>query len=152
MDVSSIYNYKLLTDNIATSGQPTEDELTFIADAGYQVVINLGLDNTDCAVSNEAAFFKNQGISYIHLPVIFEAPKEEDLFVFIKTLSAYKDSKVFIHCAANKRVSAFIALYRILSLGWPVDDAIKALNMMWQPDAIWQAFINNQLSKHSPSQ
>jgi len=116
------------------------------------VVINLGLNNTDYAVSNEATFFKNQGVSYIHIPVIFEAPTEDDLMVFIKTLSAYKNSKVFIHCAANKRVSAFMALYRIISLGWPVDDAIKALNMMWQPDAIWQAFINNQLSKHSPSQ
>lgn len=58
MDESSIYNYKLLTDNIATSGQPTEDELIYIADAGYQVVINLGLNNTDYAVGNEAAFFK----------------------------------------------------------------------------------------------
>lgn len=152
MDESSIYNYKLLTDNIATSGQPTEDELIYIANAGYQVVINLGLNNTDYAVSNEASYFKNHDISYIHIPVIFDAPKEEDLTVFIKTLSAYKNSKVFIHCAANKRVSAFMALYRILSLGWPVDEAIKALNVMWQPDDIWQTFIDNQLSKHSTSQ
>ncbi len=117
-------------DNIATSGQPTEDELIYIADAGYQVVINLGLNNTDYAVSNEATFFRDQGISYIHIPVIFEAPEEDDLFVFIKTLSAYTNSKVFIHCAANKRVSVFMALYRILSLAWPVDEAIKALHVM----------------------
>lgn len=88
----------------------------------------------------------------IHISVIFEEPKEDDLFVFIKTLSAYKNSKVFIHCAANKRVSVFMALYRILSLAWPVDEAIKALHVMWQPDDIWQAFINNQLIRYSMSQ
>ena len=146
MDENSIYNYKLLTEGIATSGQPTEDELIYISNAGYSVVINLGLHNAEYSVKNESSFFKSKNIKYIHIPVIFDEPKEIELMSFIKSLDSYKDSKVFVHCAANKRVSVFIALYRIISLGWPADKAIKELKKVWLPNEIWQSFIDQQLT------
>ncbi len=62
MNESAIYKYKLLTDNIATSGQPTEGDLIHISKAGYSVVINLGLHNTDYSVENEASYLKNKNI------------------------------------------------------------------------------------------
>lgn len=146
MDESSIYKYRLLTEGIATSGQPSEDELVYISNAGYEIVINLGLQNADYAVKIESSFFKRKGIRYIHIPVIFENPKEKDLMAFINVLDKYKDCKVFIHCAANKRVSVFIALYRILSLGWSIDKAIKDLNTVWLPNKIWRSFIEQHLA------
>jgi protein tyrosine phosphatase (PTP) superfamily phosphohydrolase (DUF442 family) len=146
MDESSIYNYKLLTEGIATSGQPTEDELIYIVNAGYTVVINLGLHNAEYSVKNESSFFKSANIKYIHIPVIFDEPKQTELMSFIKTLDSYKDSKVFVHCAANKRVSVFIALYRIISLGWTAGKAIKELKKVWLPNEIWQSFIDQQLT------
>lgn len=147
MDETSIYNYKLLTEGIASSGQPTEDELGFIAGAGYKTVINLGLHNSDYAVSNEASYLKDNNIKYVHIPVIFDNPQSSDFDDFINALNQCKNSKTFIHCAANKRVSAFIALYRILVLGWATDKAIKELNTVWQPDDVWQSFINMQLAR-----
>lgn len=42
-----------------------------------------------------------------------------------------------------------MAFYRILSLAWPVDKAIKELNKIWQPDEIWQSFIDDQLTNFS---
>jgi len=146
MNESSIYKYKLLTEGIATSGQPTEDELIYISNAGYSVVINLGLHNAEYSVKNESLFFKTKNIKYIHIPVIFDEPKQIELMAFIKTLDSYKDSKIFVHCAANKRVSVFIALYRIISLGWPADKAIKELKKVWLPNEIWQSFIDQQLT------
>lgn len=146
MSISTIYNFKFLTEKIATSGQPTEEELIFISNAGYKVVVNLGLSNTDYSVNNEAAFFEGKNIIYIHIPVAFEDPLVRNLTKFIKVLNKYKDSYIFIHCAANKRVSVFMALYRILSLGWSVDLAMKDLNTVWRPNEIWQSFIDDQLS------
>jgi len=146
MDESSIYKYKLLTEGIATSGQPTEDELGYIYNAGYTVVINLGLHNAEYSVDNEASFFKSKNVKYVHIPVIFDEPKQTELMSFINTLDLYKDSKLFIHCAANKRVSVFVALYRIISLGWPADIAIKELKTVWLPNKIWQSFIEQQLT------
>ncbi|MFK5947919.1 MAG: protein tyrosine phosphatase family protein [Methylococcales bacterium] len=148
MDETSIYNYKLLTKDMASGGQPSEDELGYIVKAGYSAVINLGLHNSDYSISKEASFFKDNNVTYIHIPVIFDAPKEKDLDDFTKALSQYKDSKVFIHCAANKRVSVLIALYRILTLDWSTDKAMKELNTVWQPNEVWQSFISQQLTRH----
>ncbi len=146
MDESSIYKYKLLTEGIATSGQPTNDELIYISNAGYTVVINLGLHNIEYSVKNESLFFKSKNIKYIHIPVKFDEPKQKDLMAFINTLDSHKGAKVFIHCAANKRVAVFIALYRILSLGWSKTKAIKELKSVWLPNKIWQLFIVQQLT------
>ena len=143
----SIYNYKLLGQGLASSGQPTEDELGIIASAGYNTVINLGLHNSDYSVDNEASFFKDNNIKYVHIPVIFDDPQAIDLDNFINALNQYKNNKIFIHCAANKRVSVFIALYRILTLGWATDKAIKELHTVWLPNDIWQSFINQQLTR-----
>ena len=149
MNESAIYKYKSLTDNIATGGQPTEDELIYISKAGYSVVINLGLHDTDYSVENEASYLKNKNIKYIHIPVIFDEPKQKDLMAFINILDSHINSKIFIHCAANKRVSVFIALYRILSLGWTRNKAIKELETVWLPNKIWQSFIEQQLTSAS---
>jgi len=146
MDESAIYKYKLLTDKITTSGQPTKDELILISNAGYAVVINLGLNNEEYSVKSEAIFFKEKGIKYIHIPVIFDKPEDKDLTAFIKALDSHNADKVFIHCAANKRASVFIALYRIISLGWSADKAIKELKTVWLPNKIWQSFIDQQLT------
>ena len=90
-----------------------------------------------------------KNIKYIHIPVVFDEPKQTDLMAFINNLNSYKDSKVFVHCAANKRVSVFIALYRILSLGWSTDKAIKELKSVWLPNKIWKSFIDRQLTSSS---
>ena len=146
MEKCSIINFKMLTEGIATSGQPSEDELLQIAKTGYDVVINLSLSDTEYSVRNEEQILKSMGIKYIHIPVVFESPKGEDFQEFVLALNKYKESKVFIHCAANKRVSAFIALYRILVLGWEKDKAIHELEQIWRPNNIWESFIERQLT------
>lgn len=148
MDETSIYNYKLLKDGMASSGQPTEDELGYIVKAGYKTVINLGLHDTEYSISNEALYFEDNNVTYIHIPVLFDAPTEKDVDDFFKAVSRFEDSKIFIHCAANKRVSVFVALYRVLILGWDNDKAISELNTVWQPNEVWQSFIRRQLARH----
>jgi len=148
MDETSIINYKLLSESMASSGQPTEDELGYIVKAGYNMVINLGLHNAEYSINDEESYFKDRNVTYIHIPVLFDAPLEKDFDAFTKALNQYKDSKIFIHCAANKRVSVFIALYRILTLDWARDKAMKELYTVWQPNEVWRSFINQQLTKH----
>ncbi len=146
MEEKSIYNFKMLSGGIATSGQPTAEELLHIVKAGYDVVINLGLFDADYSVKNEEQLLKSSQIKYIHIPVRFEAPKDKDLREFISALNRHKESKIFVHCAANKRVSVFMALYRILVLGWEKDKAINDLEKIGKPNSIWQSFIEKQLT------
>jgi protein tyrosine phosphatase (PTP) superfamily phosphohydrolase (DUF442 family) len=144
--IESIYNFLQLSENIVTSGQPTEDQIVEIHQAGFEVVINLGLTGTDYALEDEAGLIANLGMKYIHIPVIWENPPLEDLDEFLSTMDLLQGKKIFVHCAANMRVSAFMALYRVLRLGWEPDRAMEDVHRIWEPNAVWDAFIKQALN------
>jgi len=68
-----------------------------------------------------------------------------DLESFIAVLEAHQDKRVYVHCAANMRVSTFLALYRILRLGWEREAAFRNVYLIWTPDERWQSFIDEML-------
>jgi len=146
--VSEIYNYREAAPDLATSGQPREDQLAAIAEAGYDVVINLALhDDPRYSLKDEASSVQKLGLEYIHIPVQFAAPKENDLLKFFDAMDRHKNHRVWVHCAANMRVTAFLGLYRRLREGWPEEHAFALLREIWQPDAVWSEFIAFQVAK-----
>jgi uncharacterized protein (TIGR01244 family) len=148
--LKDICNYLSLSDSIATAGQPTEEQIAAIADNGYEVVVNLGLAEAEYALSNEGAVVSAHGMQYIHLPVIWERPTKLDLEQFFKVMEANQDKKVLVHCAANMRVSVFMALYRILRLDWSEEKAFEWITRIWIPNDIWQTFIDEILKQNDP--
>jgi hypothetical protein len=40
------------------------------------------------------------------------------------------------------RVSCFVFLYRVLRLGLPVETALQNMLAIWQPNEVWQRFID----------
>ena len=56
---------------------------------------------------------------------------------------------MLVHCAANKRVTAFVGLYRTMKLGWPAEKAFALMHSVWEPDLVWSAFLADQLKKNS---
>jgi hypothetical protein len=65
-------------------------------------------------------------------------------------MDSHKESKVFVHCQANYRATAFITLYRILRLGWDREEAFVDLNKIWNTEEhpIWEDFIERNLSQN----
>lgn len=145
--IEDIYNYLQLTDRIATGGQPTEAQLTDVAQSGYEVVINLALSNSDFSLPDERATVEALGMTYIHIPVIWQSPRREDLRLFCDALQSQGDRRVFVHCAANMRVSAFMALYRTLRLGIPWNQAYRDVERIWTPADWWKEFIDDCLAE-----
>jgi uncharacterized protein (TIGR01244 family) len=144
---NAIYNYRQVTPRLATSGQPDEQELAAIAEAGYTVVINLALhDNPRYSLADEPGTVAGLGMKYIHIPVQFDAPTDGDLEAFFQAMDATGDAKVWVHCAANKRVSVFVGLYRCLRCGESEDEAFALQRDIWAPDAVWSAFLTRQLA------
>ena len=47
--LENIYNYLKISDKIATAGQPSVEQFSYIKEAGYQVVINLALKDSSNA-------------------------------------------------------------------------------------------------------
>ena len=55
---------------------------------------------------------------------------------------------MLVHCAANKRVTAFLGLYRVLKQGWSPEQAFALMHSVWEPDATWAQFIAAMLERH----
>lgn len=145
--VKDIYNYLQLSERIATAGQPNASQYRAIAEAGYQTVINLALTESTNALPDAAAIATELGLEYIHIPVLWESPTAANFQEFVEVMTARAERKIFVHCAANKRVSAFMYIYRQQSECLDPATAKVDLDRIWQPNEVWQQFIDRQLSQ-----
>jgi protein tyrosine phosphatase (PTP) superfamily phosphohydrolase (DUF442 family) len=76
--LSEIYSYRGIGDRLGTAGQPTEAQFQMIREAGFETVINLALPTSDNALPNEESVVTGHGMSYVHIPVNFQAPTSQD--------------------------------------------------------------------------
>jgi protein tyrosine phosphatase (PTP) superfamily phosphohydrolase (DUF442 family) len=144
--MEDIYKFLKISDTIASSGQPTQEQFQAIKAAGYQVIVNLALPESPNALKDEKQIVESQGMQYVHIPVVWENPTIENVKEFFSVMEANTDKKVFVHCAANMRVSAFMYLYRYLHQGISDEDGKKDLQKIWIPNEIWQKFIEQVIS------
>jgi protein tyrosine phosphatase (PTP) superfamily phosphohydrolase (DUF442 family) len=145
-ELERVYNYRYVDDSLATSGQPSVPQLQSIASAGFATVINLALHNDPrYSLPDEAGSVASLGMSYVHIPVEFAAPTQQDLLAFFEAMDQCRGQKVWVHCAANMRVSAFLGLYRVLRQGWEEERAFDLMRSLWQPNAVWSSFISTAL-------
>jgi protein tyrosine phosphatase (PTP) superfamily phosphohydrolase (DUF442 family) len=141
-----IYNYRLVDESLATSGQPSVAQLADIAATGYAVIINLGLhDDPRYSLPDEPGSVGALGLKYIHIPIQFGEPTRQDLQAFFEALDAHRAQKTWVHCGANMRVSAFLGLYRVLREGWEEARAFQLMHSVWQPNEVWSSFIASSL-------
>jgi len=146
-NLQAITSFLPLSDDIATAGQPRAEQFADIGAAGYDLVVNLAMETSTAFLANERELVEEAGMRYIALPVEWEAPSKADFQQFAEILEANKSSKVFVHCALNMRVSAFMYLYRILHEGVEEYDAARDLHRIWVPNAVWASFIESILPK-----
>jgi len=139
--MENILNYIEINELISTSGQPSVEQFKQIADNDFEVVINLALHNASNAIENEDKIVTDLNMAYFHIPVDFENPKASDVKLFLNTLQALGSNKVWVHCALNYRVSAFMYIYHKYVLKTPFDDIDISLFEQWSPDVIWQEII-----------
>ena len=145
--IENITNYIRISDRIASSGQPEEQQFKDIAQAGFQVVINLAMPNSDNAIPEEGYIVTARKMSYVHIPVPFDAPDVEHLKNFIGIMKGIQDKKIWVHCVVNKRVSAFLYQYQKLVHGMSHEEAAKVMLSTWQPNEVWQKFMKLTLDQ-----
>ena len=144
-----IYNYLFYHEKLSSSGIPTADQMRRVAEAGVELVINLAPHDVPNAIPNEAELVESLGMQYVNIPVNWNTPTRKGLNVFMDALDANKDRKVHVHCEANFRASAFIAIYRILRLGWEPEKAFEVMHTVWDEDAypVWRMFLEDALKR-----
>jgi protein tyrosine phosphatase (PTP) superfamily phosphohydrolase (DUF442 family) len=141
MSIKDIANYKKVSETLASSGQPDEMQFREIAEAGFEVVINLAMPNSDNAIPEEGYIVTARKMMYVHLPVPFEAPTAGHLKLFFDIMAAFEGKKCWVHCVVNKRVSAFLYQYYRLVHGVRTEEAHKVIISDWQPNQVWQDFM-----------
>lgn len=146
--LEDIYNFLKISDTIATAGQPLEEQFLAIKQAGYQVVVNLAISQSTNALANEQNIVEALQMEYVHIPVLWEKPTLENIVNFFATIEANVDRSIFVHCAANMRVSAFIYLYRLIYQQVNETEARKDLERIWMPNETWQTFIQQVIERY----
>ena len=152
--LAEIYHYEKLTDWLGTSGQPNAQQFASIADAGYGAVVNLAMADSDRAIPQEGNIVAGLGMTYVHLPVRFEAPSIENLRSFFGIMDALSSERVWVHCVVNARVSAFAYQYLRLRRGFEERAARTKLLDRWEPemDDVWQKFLSFTKDDVTPEQ
>ena len=142
--IEGIYNYLPIAEGLSSSGQPTEKQFENIKEQGFEYVINLAPHQVENALADEPGVLRALEMEYIHLPVDFKKPSEADFEAFVAAIQPLiaKKQKVWVHCAANMRVSAFLYRYRVEILGESAEVAAVDLHKIWQPIGVWRAFIS----------
>lgn len=147
--VADIYNFRPIDDALSTSGQPTEAQLQAVAAEGYDVIINLALhDHPRYSLPDETGLVEGLGMVYVHIPVQFVDPQGADLLAFFQAMEKHKNKKILVHCAANMRVTVFLALYHIIKQGKGEMEAFEPMRSVWEPDDVWSSFISRMLAKN----
>jgi protein tyrosine phosphatase (PTP) superfamily phosphohydrolase (DUF442 family) len=82
MSTQEIYNYRKVDDQLITGGQPTEEQLKSVAEEGFTTVINLATLNPRYSLDDEAGLVQSLGLTYYHIPVEWDNPKESDFGPF----------------------------------------------------------------------
>jgi protein tyrosine phosphatase (PTP) superfamily phosphohydrolase (DUF442 family) len=109
-------------------------------------VINLAPHDTENSLRDEAAVVNQLAMNYIHIPVNFSKPSERKLELFIDAMAQSKNKKIWLHCATNMRVSAFLFRYRRDILKEDATTAKLELDKIWQPLGVLAHLISNDIS------
>jgi protein tyrosine phosphatase (PTP) superfamily phosphohydrolase (DUF442 family) len=149
LPLDSVRNFQTVSERLASSGQIGYDQIPLIRDAGYEVVINLAIADEE-RNGREGFLVAESGLTYVHIPVVWTEPTERDVQLFFDVMKANEGRKVYVHCFANMRASAFVYLYRTLVEGVPEPEARATMNEVWDPaeQQPWSDLIERVMESH----
>lgn len=140
--LETVRNFQVVDEMLSSAGQIGYDQIPLLAEQGYDVVVNLAI--ADERRNGEEGFLVAQnGLTYVHIPVDWESPQLDDVEMFFDVMQANEGRKVFVHCFANMRASAFVFMYRTLVEGVSEAEALSTMNEVWDPGELdqWAGLI-----------
>ena len=136
-ELEAIHNFRPISARLATSGQPSAEQIEVIGRAGFKTLVNLALPTSDGALIDEARVAMRHGLEYLHFPLDFEEPELATALEFLRALRSRASQRVFVHCVMNYRVSALMYAHRVAVLGEDVLEARRGLLSVWEPSEVW---------------
>jgi protein-tyrosine phosphatase len=125
--VQGIKNFGQVTPRLYRGAQP--------ADKGYELLEKMGVDiivdfrNEKDLIERERQAVETRHIRFISIPwSAFHDPTTEQVRQFFQILRENPEKRIFVHCEVGAdRTGTMVALYRIATQGWAVDDAVREM-------------------------
>jgi protein tyrosine phosphatase (PTP) superfamily phosphohydrolase (DUF442 family) len=133
---------------LLTSGQPTKAFLETLKSQGFEAVVYLAPPTVGDALAEEPRIVGRQGLLYVNIPIVWEAPAAADFDSFTRVMSALAGRKVYVHCQMNLRASSMVFLHRVITLKEPPEKAWESVQRAWVPNSTWRRFIVETLKAH----
>ena len=149
--LADITNFRQYSATFASSGQPTKDQFSAIAENGFERIVYIAFTNNTNALPDADQVVKGLGMEYMHIPVTCDNPLPSDFYAFADSLRRDTDKKTLLHCQVNARATAFSFLYRVIYEGVDIAEAKADMNTVWQPNETWRDFIVAVLAENGMS-
>jgi len=149
--LADITNFRQYSATFASSGQPTKDQFSAIAENGFERIVYIAFTNNTNALPDADQVVKGLGMEYMHIPVTWDNPLPSDFYAFADSLRRDTDKKTLLHCQVNARATAFSFLYRVIYEGVDIAEAKADMNTVWQPNEAWRDFIVAVLAENGMS-
>ena len=149
--LAEITNFRQYSSTFASSGQPSREQFSTIAENGFKRIVYIAFTNNQNALPDADLVVKGLGMEYMQVPVDFNNPLPSDFYAFADSMRRNTDKKTLLHCQVNARATAFSFLYRVIYADVPVAQAKADMNTVWQPNEVWRDFIFAVLAENAIS-
>ena len=110
---SGLKNARQPLPGVATAGQPEEEHLKRLAEAGSKTVIDLREPAEDRDL-DEPEVIRRAGMAYVNIPVGHEDVEDETFGRFRELMADPERRPTLVHCSSANRVGALLIPYLIL--------------------------------------
>ena len=124
LDDLDMVNPRQPMENLIVGGQPSEDDLEYLAEEGYTLVINLRtvgeFDEFD-----EAEVVEGFGMKYVNIPVYGRSDLSEENARLLHDVLESADGPALLHCTVGMRASGLLGIEGYLFHDLSKDEAME---------------------------
>jgi uncharacterized protein (TIGR01244 family) len=120
--IEEIEAYYRVSEEVATGGQPTPEQIAEVGEAGFHTLLSLR-DSSEYDEAAEAEEARRAGMHFVAVPVVKPLPTAAAVEEFLNLTDDPGIYPVFIHCSSGNRVGALWMIRRVLRDGWSLERA-----------------------------
>ena len=109
LDDLDLLNPRQPQENLTVGGQPSQDDLTSLAEEGYGLVINLRTEG-EFSDFNEGEVVESLGMKYINIPVQGSSGLTEENAALLHQALESVEGPVLLHCGSGKRAGSLLGV------------------------------------------
>jgi protein tyrosine phosphatase (PTP) superfamily phosphohydrolase (DUF442 family) len=121
--VSGVANACQILPNLVTGGQPSEQQLRALKEAGGSIVLDVR-DPMEPRPIDEPALVTQLGMEYVNIPIAGGSLDDSILDRILAVLRTAHGRTVFFHCGSGNRVGGALIPYFMLDQGMEEQDAV----------------------------